>query len=219
MDLNRIIQALKGTIDPKLRIAAENELNQVSRGACGDPRAAQGTARGWAAARAPVGHRRAPLSWGTRRGRRELGALQGTPCKGKRAGFLASPWSGIQHEVTGRRPRRRGAELGADPALVQGECPVRPGLPSRRGTRSSRRSPVQTAVARRVPAGDVLPGLRGPDLGSRARGQKSQAARDSPSCPCTAPRLPRGFSWPYVASGVSVSWAAVRSCRLVWGDL
>lgn len=29
MDLNRIIQALKGTIDPKLRIAAENELNQV----------------------------------------------------------------------------------------------------------------------------------------------------------------------------------------------
>ncbi|KAF6119171.1 importin 8 [Phyllostomus discolor] len=28
MDLNRIIQALKGTIDPKLRIAAENELNQ-----------------------------------------------------------------------------------------------------------------------------------------------------------------------------------------------
>lgn len=42
MDLNRIIQALKGTIDPKLRIAAENELNQVSRGACGDPRAARG---------------------------------------------------------------------------------------------------------------------------------------------------------------------------------
>uniref|UniRef100_A0A8C9G031 Uncharacterized protein n=1 Tax=Pavo cristatus TaxID=9049 RepID=A0A8C9G031_PAVCR len=32
MDPNRIIQALKGTIDPKLRIAAENELNQV-RGA------------------------------------------------------------------------------------------------------------------------------------------------------------------------------------------
>lgn len=32
MDLNRIIQALKGTIDPKLRIAAENELNQVRRG-------------------------------------------------------------------------------------------------------------------------------------------------------------------------------------------
>uniref|UniRef100_A0A7N5JBX9 Importin N-terminal domain-containing protein n=1 Tax=Ailuropoda melanoleuca TaxID=9646 RepID=A0A7N5JBX9_AILME len=31
MDLNRIIQALKGTIDPKLRIAAENELNQFSR--------------------------------------------------------------------------------------------------------------------------------------------------------------------------------------------
>ncbi|XP_004700059.1 importin-8 [Echinops telfairi] len=28
MDLNRIIQALKGTIDPKLRIAAEKELNQ-----------------------------------------------------------------------------------------------------------------------------------------------------------------------------------------------
>ncbi|XP_072510513.1 importin-8 isoform X2 [Notamacropus eugenii] len=28
MDPNRIIQALKGTIDPKLRIAAENELNQ-----------------------------------------------------------------------------------------------------------------------------------------------------------------------------------------------
>ncbi|KAK2488729.1 hypothetical protein MC885_014285 [Smutsia gigantea] len=28
MDLNRIIQALKGTIDPKLRIAAESELNQ-----------------------------------------------------------------------------------------------------------------------------------------------------------------------------------------------
>ncbi|XP_012313862.1 importin-8 isoform X4 [Aotus nancymaae] len=28
MDLNRIIQALKGTIDPKLRIVAENELNQ-----------------------------------------------------------------------------------------------------------------------------------------------------------------------------------------------
>lgn len=32
MDPNRIIQALKGTIDPKLRIAAENELNQVRRG-------------------------------------------------------------------------------------------------------------------------------------------------------------------------------------------
>ncbi|KAK1341285.1 hypothetical protein QTO34_017689 [Cnephaeus nilssonii] len=32
MDLNRIIQALKGTIDPKLRIAAENELNQVRPG-------------------------------------------------------------------------------------------------------------------------------------------------------------------------------------------
>lgn len=32
MDLNRIIQALKGTIDPKLRIAAENELNQVRSG-------------------------------------------------------------------------------------------------------------------------------------------------------------------------------------------
>ncbi|PNI29430.1 IPO8 isoform 3 [Pan troglodytes] len=30
MDLNRIIQALKGTIDPKLRIAAENELNQFT---------------------------------------------------------------------------------------------------------------------------------------------------------------------------------------------
>lgn len=29
MDPNRIIQALKGTIDPNLRIAAENELNQV----------------------------------------------------------------------------------------------------------------------------------------------------------------------------------------------
>lgn len=29
MDPNRIIQALKGTIDPKLRLAAENELNQV----------------------------------------------------------------------------------------------------------------------------------------------------------------------------------------------
>lgn len=34
MDLNRIIQALKGTIDPKLRIAAENELNQVREGPC-----------------------------------------------------------------------------------------------------------------------------------------------------------------------------------------
>lgn len=32
MDLNRIIQALKGTIDPKLRVAAETELNQVSGG-------------------------------------------------------------------------------------------------------------------------------------------------------------------------------------------
>uniref|UniRef100_A0A3B3SL01 Importin 8 n=1 Tax=Paramormyrops kingsleyae TaxID=1676925 RepID=A0A3B3SL01_9TELE len=31
MDPNRIIQALKGTIDPNLRIAAENELNQVAR--------------------------------------------------------------------------------------------------------------------------------------------------------------------------------------------
>ncbi|MEJ1272405.1 hypothetical protein NN561_003255 [Cricetulus griseus] len=30
MDLNRIIQALKGTIDPKLRIAAETELNQYA---------------------------------------------------------------------------------------------------------------------------------------------------------------------------------------------
>lgn len=30
MDPNRIIQALKGTIDPNLRVAAENELNQVS---------------------------------------------------------------------------------------------------------------------------------------------------------------------------------------------
>lgn len=30
MDPNRIIQALKGTIDPNLRLAAENELNQVS---------------------------------------------------------------------------------------------------------------------------------------------------------------------------------------------
>uniref|UniRef100_A0A0N4SUM9 Importin 8 n=1 Tax=Mus musculus TaxID=10090 RepID=A0A0N4SUM9_MOUSE len=30
MDLNRIIQALKGTIDPKLRIAAETELNQLA---------------------------------------------------------------------------------------------------------------------------------------------------------------------------------------------
>lgn len=29
MDPNRIIQALKGTIDPNMRIAAENELNQV----------------------------------------------------------------------------------------------------------------------------------------------------------------------------------------------
>lgn len=29
MDPNRIIQALRGTIDPNLRIAAENELNQV----------------------------------------------------------------------------------------------------------------------------------------------------------------------------------------------
>lgn len=29
MDPNRIIQALKGTIDPNLRIAAETELNQV----------------------------------------------------------------------------------------------------------------------------------------------------------------------------------------------
>lgn len=31
MDPNRIIQALKGTIDPNLRIAAENELNQVRK--------------------------------------------------------------------------------------------------------------------------------------------------------------------------------------------
>lgn len=31
MDLNRIVQALKGTIDPKLRLAAESELNQVRR--------------------------------------------------------------------------------------------------------------------------------------------------------------------------------------------
>lgn len=30
MDPNRIIQALKGTIDPNLRLTAENELNQVS---------------------------------------------------------------------------------------------------------------------------------------------------------------------------------------------
>lgn len=30
MDPNRIIQALKGTIDPNLRVAGENELNQVS---------------------------------------------------------------------------------------------------------------------------------------------------------------------------------------------
>lgn len=30
MDPNRIIQALKGTIDPNLRIAAENELKQVT---------------------------------------------------------------------------------------------------------------------------------------------------------------------------------------------
>lgn len=29
MDPNRIIQALKGTIDPNMRIVAENELNQV----------------------------------------------------------------------------------------------------------------------------------------------------------------------------------------------
>uniref|UniRef100_A0A3B4A067 Importin N-terminal domain-containing protein n=1 Tax=Periophthalmus magnuspinnatus TaxID=409849 RepID=A0A3B4A067_9GOBI len=28
MDPNRIVQALKGTIDPSLRLAAENELNQ-----------------------------------------------------------------------------------------------------------------------------------------------------------------------------------------------
>lgn len=47
MDPNRIIQALKGTIDPKLRIAAENELNQVrgadaagGRPAVGPPRPA-----------------------------------------------------------------------------------------------------------------------------------------------------------------------------------
>jgi len=31
MDPNRIIQALKGTIDPNQRIAAESELNQVRR--------------------------------------------------------------------------------------------------------------------------------------------------------------------------------------------
>ncbi|CAF96738.1 unnamed protein product [Tetraodon nigroviridis] len=31
MDPNRIIQALKGTIDPSMRIAAENELNQVGK--------------------------------------------------------------------------------------------------------------------------------------------------------------------------------------------
>lgn len=37
MDLNRIIQALKGTIDPKLRIAAENELNQVRSGPAAPP--------------------------------------------------------------------------------------------------------------------------------------------------------------------------------------
>lgn len=29
MDPNRIVQALRGTIDPKMRLAAENELNQV----------------------------------------------------------------------------------------------------------------------------------------------------------------------------------------------
>lgn len=34
MDPNRIIQALKGTIDPKMRIAAENELNQVGELIC-----------------------------------------------------------------------------------------------------------------------------------------------------------------------------------------
>lgn len=34
MDPNRIIQALKGTIDPNMRIAAENELNQVGELFC-----------------------------------------------------------------------------------------------------------------------------------------------------------------------------------------
>lgn len=34
MDPNRIIQALKGTIDPNMRIAAENELNQVGELIC-----------------------------------------------------------------------------------------------------------------------------------------------------------------------------------------
>lgn len=56
MDLNRIIQALKGTIDPKLRIAAENELNQVRSGPAAPPPAPRLSLRG-APISTPAGRR------------------------------------------------------------------------------------------------------------------------------------------------------------------
>lgn len=63
MDPNRIIQALKGTIDPKLRVAAENELNQVR----GHPRAARPTRGTGASGPAGRGRGRPLLCAGTAR--------------------------------------------------------------------------------------------------------------------------------------------------------
>lgn len=54
MDLNRIIQALKGTIDPKLRIAAENELNQVRRGPSAPLFRLSGAPAGWPGSLSPA---------------------------------------------------------------------------------------------------------------------------------------------------------------------
>lgn len=47
MDPNRIVQALKGTIDPGLRIAAEHELNQVRVGFVSAEVRLWGTVRSW----------------------------------------------------------------------------------------------------------------------------------------------------------------------------
>lgn len=109
MDPNRIIQALKGTIDPKLRIAAENELNQV-RGADGPGRDPP------AACPAPAPPRLTPAAarHGVARPRRQGhgGGSGGSGCapssaQGRRGRPLRGegPWGGGPPPVAARRLR------------------------------------------------------------------------------------------------------------------
>lgn len=109
MDPNRIIQALKGTIDPKLRIAAENELNQV-RGADGPGRDPPAACPAPAPPRLTLAAERYGVAWPRWQGRGAgggavRGGCRGAPPPSSRGGGTAT--SAPQRGAAGRGSLRR----------------------------------------------------------------------------------------------------------------